>query len=204
MAENGKQLRQDQLRRANQVLGRLIEQYSNKTVDVENSGLVKGQHVAKHVRRDPRTGSNFVAGVGGSGSPEKVLAEGKTVAPGGAGGAKPVGVGQMPGIETGMPKENTVYNPETMEKIIRNLENATVENLQQMANDLFTQPRSRQRGVLAEMMLREILQRGLVEKSSAEKETDEINGKKKEIEQEQKDKEAKDKEKEKSANKPKP
>jgi hypothetical protein len=171
-------------------------------------GLVKGQSVAKHTRYNPQTGTTFTAGQGGSGSPEAVLKEGRTVSAAGTVGRAH---GTSGNSETMIPQdpsetmpEGSVYNPETLEKIIRNIHNATVEELMTMANQLFTQPRCRQRGIIAELMLTEILSRGLVEKGEVEKQMEGLQEEKADVESENKDKEMKaqkqQKEKEKSAN----
>jgi len=157
-------------------------------------GLVKGQHVARHIRKDPRTGGAFVAGQsGGSGSPEAVMAEKRTVAPNPPMTAS-TGKTRSPGLVKEMgdligtgednmlnpaafTPENSVDNPDTLETIIRNLENATVEEIEEMANELFLLQRSQTRGRLAELMLKEILRRGLVKESEMEAEANEMKGK---------------------------
>jgi hypothetical protein len=165
---------------------KMVSSRLNKLVS-ENFGLVKGQHVAKHTRRDPRTGGTFVAGAGGSGSPERVLAERKTVSP-----VKRETLGpesqdsNMNDIRT--TSSTSIENPEIMELVIRNLHNAKLEDLQQMANDLFMQPRTKSRGILAELMLKEILLRGMVDKGPVEEEMDNINAEKTQLEQKQKEK----------------
>lgn len=145
-----------------------------RRLGIESFGLVKGQHVATHVRKDPRTGRKFVAGKGGVGSPEKVLVDGKTVAPNIKKVGDKVGVGGSPMVDPSsfMPEES-VYNPDTMQTIIKNLELATSEELTTMANDLFKMPKHRDRGFLAELMLKEVLRRG-IPKSDSEKEIKEI------------------------------
>jgi hypothetical protein len=158
-------------------LKRVIDLYKKKpkpvVVESRQYGLVKGQSVKRHKRTDPRTGQKFVAGRGGVGSPVSVLAEGKTVSPGKVAGeaGNILGVGDLESInpEKFMP-EGTIYHPETLQTIIRNLENATVDQLTTMFNELFTQPSSRERGILAELMLKEIFQRGIKEPETETKE----------------------------------
>lgn len=162
---------------------------------IEQYGLLKGQHVGRHTRKDPRTGSTFVAGQrGGSGSPESVLAEHKTVAPNSPVSAATGGKVRSPGLVAemgdlvGTGEENTmnpaaftpemsIDNPDTLETVIRNLENATVEEITGMANDVFSLQRSQTRGRLAELVLKEIIRRGLVKESEMEAEANEMKDK---------------------------
>lgn len=197
------------LKETSRELQALVEKHrkNNENINVENYGLAKGQSVARHVRKDPRTGKSFVAGRGGSGSAETVMAEHKTVAPNIAAlTTQPDPNGISVNVEAAIP-EDSIHNPATLEQIIRNLHNATYEKIQQMANDLFTQPRSRSRGVLAELMLKELLLRGPGGKSDAENEKEsmetdlkEKQDKAEEIQAKQKEKETKQKEKEKNVN----
>jgi hypothetical protein len=185
-------------------------------------GLVKGQHVSRHARIDPRTGQHFVAGGKASGSPETVLAEHKTSASigGSGGGGKPsTGKHNMlktptavdgPGTDAGagisgdiMEKQGTIYDPDMLETVIRNLENAKVADLQSMTNDLFMQPRCMQRGIIAELMLKEIMRRGIVEKSETENAMDSVKQEGKDMQLKAKEDQAKSKAKE-AADKPKP
>jgi hypothetical protein len=177
-------------------------------------GLVKGQHVSRHTRVDPRTGSNFVAGGKATGSPESVLVEKRTSSPLGA--MKP-GLGASsgapnvdgPGSDSGgvageiMDKEGTIYDPDMIETVIRNLENAKVADLQTMVNDLFMQPRCMQRGIIAELILKEIMRRGLAQKSEAEEQMDAVSQEGKDMQLKAKEDQAKAKAKE-SADKTKP
>lgn len=175
-------LRKARMKMANNVLNAALAQY----------GLVKGQPVKRHKRTDPRTGRKFVAGRGGTGAPKKVLAEGQTVDPGRIGeeAGKSLGMVDMQSLNpAAFVPEDSPFNPDMMETMIRNLENATTEKLQQMANDLFMQPRSLERGFLAELMVKEILRRGIVDKSEIEKQVDGL-----------KQKQAQQKEKEKATN----
>lgn len=146
-------------------LQRAVELVKSGNQEIKQYGLVKGQSVKRHERTDPRTGRKFVAGQGGTGAPDKVLAEGKTVSPGKVAkeAGDTLGVSSLESInpEKFMP-EGTVYDPDTLQTIIRNLENATSEQLRNMANDLFLQESSRERGILAELMLKEIMQRGMI------------------------------------------
>jgi hypothetical protein len=107
-------------------------------------GLQKGQHVASHERMDPRTGQKFKAGRGGSGSPRAVLGEGRTVAPTSALDKMGDRVGDgdssdLMNIADIVPKGD-IDNPDMLETIIRNLELATVAEIETMANDAFTLP----------------------------------------------------------------
>jgi hypothetical protein len=162
---------------------------------IEQYGLLKGQHVGRHTRKDPRTGSTFVAGQrGGSGSPESVLAEHKTVAPNSPVSAATGGKTRSPGLVAemgdivGTGEENmmnpaaftpemSIDNPDTLETVIRNLENATVEEITGMANDVFSLQRSQTRGRLAELVLKEIIRRGLVKESELEAQTNDMEKK---------------------------
>lgn len=174
-------------------------------------GLVKGQHVTRHSRIDHRTGQRFVAGGKASGSAESVMAEGRTSAPAGGGGKPSTGNHAMskvptidgPGSDSGsnlagdlMEKEGTIYDPDTLETVIRNLENAKVADLQQMVNDLFTQQRCMQRGIIAELILKEIMRRGLVDKSESEKQMDDVKAQGNQMQMKAKEDQAKAKAKE--------
>jgi hypothetical protein len=152
--------RRAKMKRVNEMLNRALGTY----------GLQKGQHVKKHTRTDPRTGKKITAGrQGGTGSAKEVIGQGKTVAPQLQGDS--VGTTLKADIE-GIIPETSVFNPDTLEIVIRNLENSTVEDLTTMADDLFKQPQTMSRGILAELMLKEILRRGLVEKSELENKMD--------------------------------
>ena len=129
--------------------------------------------MASHERLDPRSGQKFKAGKGGSGSPKAVMGEGRTVAPRSAldkmGDRVGEGdAGDLMNIADIVPKGD-IDNPDMLETIIRNLELATVAEIEAMANDAFTLPESRTRWRLAELILKEILRRGLVEKNELEK-----------------------------------
>ena len=187
--------RLERIRTANEVLNKHVRK------EIEQYGLVKGQKVAKHERRTS-AGKPFVAGQGGTGSPDTVLAEGKTVSPGKIAkdaGSKTLGIqGDEVVSPAAIIDKDSIHNPDTMQTIIRNLENATQEKLQQMANDLFKQPRTRDRGVLAELMLKEILRRGLEDKSESEKKMEDISKQQRDVQVKQKENAVKEKEKEKA------
>lgn len=141
-------------------------------------GLMRGQHVASHERHDPRTGGTFKAGSGGTGSPKRVMGEGKTVAPartldriGDRAGIG--GVGDLANIADIVP-ESDIDNPDMLETIIRNLELAKVAEIEAMANDAFMLPESRTKGRLCELILKEVLRRGLVEQNELEKKMGEM------------------------------
>jgi hypothetical protein len=90
-----------------------ITEMSNQMTDLklEEFGLVKGQHVAGHTRIDSRTGKKFFAGKGGVGSPEKVLVEGKTVAPNVKKIGDIAGVGENPMVDPSafIPEESVYF-----------------------------------------------------------------------------------------------
>jgi hypothetical protein len=84
--------------------------------------------------------------------------------------------------------------------VLRNLELATSEELETMANDLFKMPKHRERGYLAELMLKEIMRRGFPE-SEGEKMLNDMKDKDAEDEKESNEKIEKSKEKSKSKEK---
>lgn len=156
---------------------RVVEANEILNAALATYGLMKGQHVAGHERMDPRTGLKFKAGQGGTGSPKKVLGEGKTVAPRGTMSKLGDRIGEgsaadLMNIADIVPKSD-IDNPDMLETIIRNLELATVDEIETMANEMFFMQESRTKGRLAELILKEVLRRGLVEKNSLEKQMEE-------------------------------
>ena len=141
-------IRLENIRRANEILEelRINEQY----------GLVKGQRVKRHTRTDPRTGKKFVAGGGGTGSPESVLVEGKTVSASGIDVVSPGGKVQ------GIFSKDSIFDPDVLQTVIKNLENSRPQELEEMGNDLFDLPLSIEKGYLSELLLKEIIRRGIV------------------------------------------
>jgi hypothetical protein len=152
---------------------------------VEQYGLMRGQQVKKHVRKDPRTGQRFVAGQGGSGSPRSVLGQGQTV----AGNIR--NVGELAGkMKDGFLDQEKIHvSPDDLQTVLKNLENSSEQELQTMAEDLLQQPPSRKRGTYAELWMKEVLRRGLLAKVTMEKEKE-----KQEKEEKQKEKEKQKKE----------
>ncbi len=185
--------RVDRQKYGNGLAGR-IRDFLQKEADLERTiegfGLMKGQKVKRHIRTDPRTGQKIVAGTGGTGSPESVLAEGKTVAPNiqnQLGDA--IGESAFVNPEALLP-ETSIRHPSTMETIVKNISKADSAKLTEMFNTLFEQEPSEDRGFMAELMLKEVARRGFPESGVEE----ELNEKKQQEEEEKK------KEKEKNDN----